>query len=562
MEDLQTATISLSPDYVTGHLSKLREEFDKFKILIDNEYNDLVSSNKYIFDTYNFDSIGESHILVSSLSEKDSRLLDEIKKKFSFENFFLLKNEKIYNRQQVYYSVIKDEPRLYQAIKTFIYLDSMLVLLSEMDKSDFVHGSFIIASILDDIRYKLILLFEDVLNHKIPLTGAIGLEELVESAITIYYSYILGRPQTTISHSQLITFTNKVRDFITDYLNKFDPSLKQIKPYKEGDVPNDNLLFIHKLKKNLPPENIDYVIGIRFGGIELPYIVKHFIYPKAKVRLVKISNYSDKTSISEFKINKLELKHKNVLILDDGITTGRTIQFLIDNLKDNCNNIYFACLYYSGKKRIKHMQMDGHGGVNIEQLKKCCVLKETNYTASINKTSYTNKKGKFDKTKAKVEAKADLGQTLFDLEIPIENESKKDEYSKKVFIACSLSYITESYDYLMSIRNKYNTNVDYVIVDDWIVNRIERVDSKHIYKEIPGRNFLYEGIIDIDKSDIVVLFCPGPSVYISSLFLVSAMKEKKIVIYYRKNDDINDFKSYTNIKLIPIKQFKNSFTYE
>jgi hypothetical protein len=69
------------------------------------------------------------------------RIKEEIEKKFSSTNFFKEKGDRIYNRQQVYNSIIKDESRIYQAIKTFIYLDSSLVLLQEMDKQNLVCGS-------------------------------------------------------------------------------------------------------------------------------------------------------------------------------------------------------------------------------------------------------------------------------------------------------------------------------------------------------------------------------------------------------------------------------------
>ncbi|MBW8333171.1 MAG: phosphoribosyltransferase [Prolixibacteraceae bacterium] len=557
MEDLQTADINLPPEYITKHLKKIVKEFEDYKAQIDKELDLINKANKFIFDAYNFDSSGESHVLISSLTEADKRLMNRLSKKFSYENFLQIIGDKIYNRQQVYYSVLKDEPRIYQAIKTFIYLDSSLHFIQEIDKKDFIHGSFIIASVLDDIRYKLILLFEDVLNHEITL-DKVSLEDLVKNAIIIYYSYILDRPQTTISYSQLIGFTIEVREFITEYLNIFNPDLGSIRRYKEGDIPSDNLLFIHKLKRNLPSENIDIIIGIRFGGIELPYIVKHFVYPKAKILLKKISNYSDKGS-DKLEINFSDFKNKNILIVDDGITTGRTLQSLISILKNKCNNIYFACLYYSGAKRIKQMQMELHGGVNLEQLKKCCVLKESSYTTSSNKTSYTNRKGKFDKTKAKVEAKTELGQTLFDIEIPAVNPKPKDLNTKKVFIACSLSYISESYDYLIYIRNKFQLHPDYEIVDDWLVNRIEKDGNNHTYKEIAGRNFLHDAIKDIDRSHIVALFCPGPSAYISSLFVISAMKKKEIYIFYRRIDDIKDFKISENVKQIQIKQMKTNF---
>jgi hypothetical protein len=558
MEDLQTADINLSPEYVTKHLLKLKKSFSEFKTCIDKEYDQLLEENKFIFDAYNFDSSGESNVLLASLTDTDRKIKDEIEKRFPSTNFFLLKNERIYNRQQVYYSVIKDEPRIYQAIKTFIFLDSSLVLIEEMDRNDFINGSFIIASVLDDIRYKLILLYEDVLTYYIPVEKN-TLEGLVDSSISNYYSYILGRPQTTIGFSQLVSFATQAREIITEYLNNFDASLGPIKRYKEGDVPSDNLLFIHKLKRYLPIENIDIIAGIRFGGIELPYLVRQFIYPRAKVKLEKISHYSDNEIESRQPINAADYKGKNVLVVDDGITTGRTIKAFIDSIRNHSNNVFFGSIYYSGYKRIKHMQRDGHGGVNLEQLRKCCVLKETNYTAPANKKIYTNRKGKFDKTKAKVEAKADLGQTLFDIEIPAETGMIKEGDTRKVFMACSLSYITESYEYLISIRNMYQTHESYEIIDDWLVNRIEKIEAQHIYKEVPGRNFLLEAIRDIDRSNIVVLFCPGPSAYISSLFIVSTIKKKDVVIFYRKKEDIEDFISYDKSSLVQINKMRTAF---
>ena len=127
MEDLQTADINLPPEYVTKHLLNLKKGFSEFKTLIDKDYQDLLKENQFIFDAYNFDISGESNVLINSLSETDRKIKDEIEKKFSSTNFFKEKGERIYNRQQVYYSVLRDEPRIYQAIKTFIYLDSSLV---------------------------------------------------------------------------------------------------------------------------------------------------------------------------------------------------------------------------------------------------------------------------------------------------------------------------------------------------------------------------------------------------------------------------------------------------
>ncbi|MBK9514682.1 MAG: hypothetical protein IPO05_13905 [Flavobacteriales bacterium] len=116
------------------------------------------------------------------------------------------------------------------------------------------------------------------------------------------------------------------------------------------------MLFIDKLRQSMPDDDIDVLVGIRFGGIELPYLVRHYIYPKARIVLEKVSQYSSATPTTELVIDKNIYAGKNVPILDDSITTGRSCKIVIDALTNTCKNVFFGCLYFSGPKRIPQMQ--------------------------------------------------------------------------------------------------------------------------------------------------------------------------------------------------------------
>jgi hypoxanthine phosphoribosyltransferase len=569
MEDLQRGHILITPEFISQHLSELEKEFDVFGIKIQNELKNLENESKPIIEKYRFDkNTGRSFIQLSKLSPAEKKLKEEVSKRFSFANFFDDDNGKVKNRNEIYYATFTDDkPRDSQVINICLYLDLILAIFQEIKKEDFVNGSFIIASLLDDIRYKFILLYEDILDNDIDLPNS-TIEELTSTSIINYYNYLLGVPQHIISHSQMLLFVKKARKFIIDYLEKFDRNLKPIRKYKEADNPIDNLLLINKLKHNLPEEEIQCIIGIRFGGIELPYLIKHFIYPRADIKLVKVSKYSsDEPEKSEKEIiqyvdnNRAYFKTKNILVVDDSITTARTLGTLIKALKDKCRNIYFSCVYYSQKDRIPHMRMEGHGGVNLQELNKCCVLKETNYTASANMKSYLGRNNKFDLTKEEIKKR--LAKIPQKFESTSLKTVTKNENTKKVFIACSQSMVTESYNALRYIRNHFNSKKEFQIIDDWIDGKTKRIfleDGTHKYKETDGRNFLNEAINDIRNSDLIILYYPAPSTYLSLLFRIAESSDKEILICYSHIADTKVFENYQKKKLIQIQKLKTTLS--
>jgi len=567
MEDLHKGNISLKPEYFSAHrLEELKREFASFKSHINSELENLNIENKKIIERYSFENkTGRSFKQLNKLSQAEKKLLDEVSSRFSFAYFFIEEKGKLKNRNEIYYSTLLDESRSSQIINLCMFLDTNLAILQGIKKEDFGSNNFIIATLFDDIRFKFILLYEDILANDIDLDSN-TVVNLTSNAITNYYNYLLGIPQLTISHSQMLSFVKAARKFIIDYLEKFNKDLKPLRTYKEADIPLDNLLLISKLKKNLPVEDIDWIIGIRFGGIELPFLIKHFIFPSAEIKHLKISKYSAGVSESSedeaqqfVETNRGKLSTRNILVVDDSITTARTAQALIELLKHKAKYIYFTCVYHPEAKRINQMRMEGHGGVDLDVLKKCCVLKQANYAGQANLTSYLSKNKKFDLTKEAI--KKNLAKHPVRIVFKPKKELIKDNSTKKVFIACDKVVIKDHYNALLYIRKHFNSKKEFQIIDDWIDGEKKRIhveNNAQQYNEVEGRNYLHDAINDIRNSDLVVLYYPAHSVYLTLLFRIAEASEKEILIFFSHKEDTKGFEKYQNKTLIQIKQLKTS----
>lgn len=563
MEDLHKGIISLPPEYFSAdRMPSLKFQFTDFAKNIQDELTILKAENKGVLKKYAFDITGRASIPLDKLTVSEKKLYEEVRDRFSFANFFLEEKKKLYTRNEIYYSTQLDEERSAQVVNLCMFLDTMLAIIQGIDESDFGSNNFVIAALLDDVRYKLIILLEDILDNDIDLDQSIILR-LTSTAIKYYYDYLLGIPQITVSRAQLFSFATEVRSLIISYLQKSNGTLKKLRTYKEADVPFDNLLFVSKLKKQIPKEEINWIIGIRFGGIELPFLIRHFIFPNAEIKHLKISKYSSNSEGSNQQLhefvedNKGKLATKNVLIVDDSITTARTANTIIETLKHKTKNIFFSCVYHPEAKRIPQMKMKDHGGVNIDELKKCCVLKEANYTASANTKGYLGRNKKFDLTKEAIKDR--LSKNPIKIKFTSKDSPQKLTSAQKVFIASDKVVIPGHYDVLCFIRNHYNAKKEFEIVDDWIDGpgkRIHTENQTHVYKEISGRNFLHDAINDIQKSDLIVIYYPAHSVYMALLFRIAQEKNKKVLIFYSHKEDTDAFKSYSNVELIQVKTIR------
>lgn len=107
-------------------------------------------------------------------------------------------------------------------------------------------------------------------------------------------------------------------------------------------------------------------------------------------------------ALSPFSSVKDLNSYDNALILDDSITTGRTVEYLSSLIPSNIKCHYFRCISFTNTNRYHHLTRFEHGGVNPFIFEKSTALYPSNYTQTYSKRKYTNRMGVFDKEKNRI----------------------------------------------------------------------------------------------------------------------------------------------------------------
>lgn len=129
---------------------------------------------------------------------------------------------------------------------------------------------------------------------------------------------------------------------------------------------NDMDKLIDKIINSIDIKTIDYIVGIKTGGaIITSYIAKKLNKPYYFIKIKKynhdcdfnikdeidkfdkyINNYDDITKCNICEKINIDITNKNILLIDEIIVTGKTIDCCIDYLKNNkkVNNIYIASI--------------------------------------------------------------------------------------------------------------------------------------------------------------------------------------------------------------------------
>ncbi len=128
----------------------------------------------------------------------------------------------------------------------------------------------------------------------------------------------------------------KLKDICSLLPEKCESKIRQL------DNPAEELIHCYRVK--FASKDYDTVIGILDGSIELPFMIKYVQDKKPELAYLKYSGYSEGDHKKSRKINeksstlelfelKEKIEDKNVLIIDDSISTGRTLKKIIDFLK-------------------------------------------------------------------------------------------------------------------------------------------------------------------------------------------------------------------------------------
>lgn len=235
-------------------------------------------------------------------------------------------------------------------------------------------------------------------------------------------SYISALTTSKIGTGELYSSFNSTLIFFKSYLKETisalshkDSLLSDIyRRVREADNPIRLVNFAFNIANIYLPRKC-VLIGIEYGGIELPFIVNAYRKLLGKSNLdtlsVNLSSYSVASkryideigdALSPFSSLKNLIKYDSALILDDSITTGRTVEYLSRLLPSNIKYHYFRCISFTNTNRYHHLTRFEHGGVNPFIFENITALYPSNYTQTYTKRKYTNQKGVFDKEKNRI----------------------------------------------------------------------------------------------------------------------------------------------------------------
>lgn len=205
-------------------------------------------------------------------------------------------------------------------------------------------------------------------------------------------------------------------DEIFEYLLDFSLSLKTSKPiiskfirrHREANNPEKLYKFGELLSSEFIPADT-VLVGLEYGGIELPYLLNSFRSIHGKVKLkkasLKLSGYSVNdlrkvTNIADT-VSPIDRysdisNSKRLLILDDSVMTGRTIEELIKLLPHSIEEVFLAVVSFRASNRYHHLSRAGHGGINPLVVSMSPIASIANVSTTVSHDSYTDENGMFD----------------------------------------------------------------------------------------------------------------------------------------------------------------------
>lgn len=277
------------------------------------------------------------------------------------------------------------------------YLTFFKRALTALDtKYDFnnIESKKMILGLLDNIRNILLILINHNINSKYFNENLlINLNSKEDNYINQIYEqlyfndYIMAlisfekqslNKETLISFLSLIieTINNDYGKFIKDNFNK-DYS-KEFRTYREIDNFAENYITIKLNNEKSNKQDKFCVCGMCYGGLELPIIYKILNKNIDDILLLKfnknVSGYSNKqlVELRKFNINNYggllrigQNNSNNIILLDDNILTGKTIQLALNTLYDENFNVTNICIVrYPSINRVDQMFMNNHGAVD------------------------------------------------------------------------------------------------------------------------------------------------------------------------------------------------------
>lgn len=272
---------------------------------------------------------------------------------------------------------------------------SLIAINNTSDIND-LNNVKMILGLIDNIRnFLLILLNQQIVNNQIEKNIMVNLETLAKDSLMykLYNSLISTEnlmknisfnEKYKINSNEIenlikntILITNEFRLKFIEQPEKENYS-KDFRAYREIDNFAENFITCClTLQKDSNISNKG-ICGLCYGGLELPIIMKSIDDRINDVSILKfnknVTGYAKKQSLELrffdiFKTGGIELfgidKHKEYIILDDNLLTGKTMQLAINTFYDIGIDVYkIVAVRYPGVNRISQMFMPNHGAVD------------------------------------------------------------------------------------------------------------------------------------------------------------------------------------------------------
>lgn len=378
-----------------------------------------------------FDETGAVQIKSKDFQKYSSKFGDYFRYSWKGVNIRTVKNSNhVFLRGPIYYLNYMDLDSQITLIKITEELNEVENLINEFltaDSNSFDLNDFLLLLGLLDNRKQLALQLLFVLNQftRITTEPLINRNQYIkfinycQSTVDDFYLTLITRSigdylcsfkssQLTNIVDILIGFSLKNKDLIERNKNKF------YRKFREASHPYHNaLLAKYWSQENSINNYFDYILGIEYGGIELPFVLnafsRHYTGKIYEIGFLKYSSYSQKTdsdlkSKSSFAFEEPKIENKRILLLDDNILTGRTLKLAINDINElKAKSLYLGFIGFSGEKRFHQMIMPEHGCINPQLLLQgSAIVTESPYTRIYNSRSYTNSNGVFNKVENKV----------------------------------------------------------------------------------------------------------------------------------------------------------------
>jgi hypothetical protein len=187
-----------------------------------------------------------------------------------------------------------------------------------------------------------------------------------------------------------------------------------VRKWREADHPGENLLVALAAAEKHKDASEALVIGIGWGGIELPLVYDYVMRRKGSKqnRTIFIARWSHYRKVKEigwdvFPEGDLDRPRPKdtVILFDDNTLTGITLEHIRDTLMIlGAKSVSLYVTRFSGERRLAQMRMPDHGAVDPSVLLSEVggYIGETPFARSWSQKEYRNPIGVFSLSKRRI----------------------------------------------------------------------------------------------------------------------------------------------------------------